>query len=89
VLLASIDYAGPLRALHSMGYFPPGLGETAKCMALTCLLFLGPLFETGIAEGDWRDWLRLRGLGAFFSSWVGSRNIVAVGLCFCVPRLFY
>ncbi len=68
----------PFRALHNMGYFPMGFTEAAKCMGLTGILFLGPLFEAGIAEGAWRDWIRLRGFGALFGSWIGYRNIVAV-----------
>jgi prenyl protein peptidase len=61
-----------------MGYLPPEFTEAAKCMALTCILFLGPLFEAAIVEGAWRDWLRLRGAGELFGSWIGYRNIVAV-----------
>jgi prenyl protein peptidase len=61
-----------------MGYFPPGFLEAVKSLALTCLLFLGPLFEGGIAEGAWRDWIRLRGAYALLRSWIGYRNIVAV-----------
>ena len=65
-----------------MGYLPPGFTEAAKCMALTCILFLGPLFEAAIAEGAWRDWIRLRGARELFGSWIGYRNIVAVGWLF-------
>jgi prenyl protein peptidase len=61
-----------------MGYFPIGLEETVKSLALTATLFLGPLFEAGIAERGWRGWIRLRGLDAAISSWIGWRNIVAV-----------
>lgn len=61
-----------------MGYFPPGFAEAAKCLGLTCILFLGPLFEAAIVEGGWRDWLRLRGFGAVLGSWTGYRNFVAV-----------
>lgn len=62
-----------------MGYFPFGLMETVKSIALLCVLFLGPLYETGVAEGAWRDWIQLRGFSELFGSWIGYRNIVAVG----------
>jgi prenyl protein peptidase len=61
-----------------MGYFPIGIVEAFKGLGLTVILFLGPLFEGGVVEGRWRDWIRLRGLSASISSWIGWRNFVAV-----------
>jgi prenyl protein peptidase len=61
-----------------MGFFPLGLVEAGKSVLLTCILFLGPLFEAAIVEGAWRDWIRLRGFSELFGSWIGYRNIVAV-----------
>lgn len=66
-----------MKSLHLMGYFPVGFVETVKCVGLTAILFVGPLFEEGIAQGQWRDWIRLRGLGAL-KGWIPYRNIVAV-----------
>lgn len=66
-----------MKSLHLMGYFPFGFVETVKCVGLTAILFAGPLFEEGIAQGQWRDWIRLRGLGAL-KGWIPYRNIVAV-----------
>ena len=74
----SINHGGPLLALHQMGYFPPGFAEAARSLGLTCILFLGPLFEAGIADGAWRDWLRLRDIGATLGSWTGYRDLIAV-----------
>jgi prenyl protein peptidase len=92
VLLSSVDNGSPLKSLHCMGYFPIGATETLESLALTAILFLGPLFEGGIVEGRWRDWLRLRGLRASISSWMGWRNFVAVCLsCWHqqTPLMFY
>lgn len=61
-----------------MGYYPLGLEETVKTVALTAILFAGPLFEAGIAEGGWRDWIRLCGVNETISGWIGWRNYVAV-----------
>jgi prenyl protein peptidase len=82
VVLASVDEGSPLfspiKALHKLGYFPIGFYESAKALLLTAILFIGPLFEAGIAEGKWRDWIRLRGLNACIRGWIGYRNYVAV-----------
>lgn len=90
VVLASTDDEGPLdapfKALHKLGYFPIGLYDSAKAFLLTAILFMGPLFEAGIAEGQWRDWIRLRGLNATVRSWIGYRNFVAVRLLHLYPR---
>jgi len=77
VLLSSVENGSPLRSFHIMGYYPIGVSEALKSITLTALLFLGPLFEVGIVEGRWRDWIRLRGLGSLFGGWIGYRNIVA------------
>lgn len=75
-LCSIVEDGNPIRALHSMGWFPIGLVETVKAVGLTAVLFIGPLFEAGIAEGGWRDWIRLRGLEVI-SGWIGYRNLVA------------
>jgi len=48
-----------------------------KTLGLTAILFLGPLFEAGFAEGQWRGWIKLKGLNAVISGWIGWRNFVA------------
>jgi prenyl protein peptidase len=82
VVLCSVNDDGPIvsiyLALHKLGYFPIGLLESAKCLLLTAILFLGPLFEAGIAEGKWRGWIRAKGLGTSVRGWIGYRNYVAV-----------
>lgn len=63
-----------------MGYFPIGLEETVKTVGLTAILFAGPLFEAGVAEGGWRDWICLRGVNEVISGWMGWRNYIAVSV---------
>ncbi|KAE9374469.1 Abi-domain-containing protein [Stipitochalara longipes BDJ] len=77
VLLSSVGSGSPLNSLHLMGYFPIGVAEAVRNLGLIAILFLGPLFEAGAAEGRWRDWIRLRGLSASIGSWIGWRNLVA------------
>ncbi|KAH8653648.1 prenyl proteinase rce1 [Xylariales sp. PMI_506] len=64
-------------ALHSMGYWPAGLAETVKSLLLTVILFTGPLFETFVVHGAWRDWLSLQPIHELFNEWTTWRNIVA------------
>lgn len=65
-------------AVHSMGYWPVGLAETAKTLLLTAILFAGPLYETFVVHGAWRDWMSLQPVTELFSEWTTWRNIVAV-----------
>jgi prenyl protein peptidase len=79
VILCSVVSNGtPIEALHNLGWFPVGVEETVKAVALTATLFFGPLFEAGIVEGRWRDWMRLKGINTSVSGWIGYRNYVAV-----------
>merc|ERR1711977_443403 len=77
VLLSSLENGSPFKSIHLMGWFPIGILEALKSVGLTAILFLGPLFESGIAEGGWRNWIRLRGLNTVISGWIGWRNFVA------------
>jgi len=85
VLLSSVGGGSPLKSLHFMGYWPLGAIEAVRNTGLTGILFLGPLFEAGVAEGRWRDWIRFRGLSSSIGSWIGWRNLVAV--CYGSPAL--
>lgn len=66
-------------ALHALGYWPLGLAEALTALALTALLFLGPLFESLVAEGGWRDWATLEPVKVVLREITAWRNIVAVG----------
>ncbi|KAG4437746.1 hypothetical protein IFR05_006780 [Cadophora sp. M221] len=76
VLLSSVETGSPIKSIHHMGWFPIGILEAVKSVGLTAILFLGPLFEGGIAKGEWRNWIRLRGLNTTISGWIGWRNFV-------------
>jgi prenyl protein peptidase len=77
-ILCYVNNGTPLGAVHLMGYWPVGAEEAVKCVALTAILFLGPLFEGGIVEGAWKDWIRFRGVNQVISGWIGWRNFIAV-----------
>lgn len=61
-----------------MGYWPVGIVETLKALLLTATLFLGPLFETLVVEGYWREFLAGEPVKDVFGDWTTWRNIVAV-----------
>jgi prenyl protein peptidase len=62
-----------------LGWWPINPLDLINSLALTFLLYLGPLFERAFVEGELRD-LRRRGLAAVvesLSSWQGYRNYIA------------
>lgn len=70
-----------------LGWWPVGLLETLRSLFLTAILFLGPLFERGIVEGEWKYWFRRSKLSESLGGWIGWRNYVAV--CTFFPFLFF
>ncbi|OTB08470.1 hypothetical protein M426DRAFT_51977 [Hypoxylon sp. CI-4A] len=77
VILTSQGRATTVEALHTLGYWPIGLVETAKCFLLTAILFAGPLYEYVVVDEGWRDLVALRPLSTLLSEWTTWRNIVA------------
>lgn len=65
-----------------LGWWPVGLLETLRSLLLTAILFLGPLFERGIVEGEWKFWFRRSSLSECLGGWIGWRNYVAVSTSF-------
>ena len=63
-----------------LGWWPVGVLEIFRSLLLTAILFIGPLFERGIVEGEWRVWFRRSKLSESLGGWIGWRNYVAV--CF-------
>lgn len=73
--------------LSLMGWWPIDLADILRSLLLTAILFLGPLFERGIAEGEWRTWFRASKWSESLSGWIGWRNYVAV--CILFPFLVF
>ncbi|KAI9881419.1 MAG: hypothetical protein M1830_003426 [Pleopsidium flavum] len=76
-IIVNLGKATPLESLRLLGWWPIAPLEIAKSLILTTLLFAGPLFEKGFAEGEWKDWIRGRRISETLSSWIGWRNYVA------------
>ncbi|CAN8096876.1 unnamed protein product [Discula destructiva] len=66
-----------LEAFHALGYWPVGVMESLKALLLTATLFLGPLFETLVVEGYWRECLAGEPLKEVLGDWITWRNLVA------------
>ncbi|PWY79230.1 CaaX prenyl proteinase Rce1 [Aspergillus heteromorphus CBS 117.55] len=76
-LIVGQDDTSLPEALHSLGWWPVSLADILRSLLLTAILFSGPLFERGIAEGEWREWVRGGRVTAVLRSWMGWRNYVA------------
>jgi len=63
--------------LRLLGLFPFDPLDVLKCMLLLAVLFAGPLFEQGVVEGHWRNWVRWGNFReTVFDDWIGWRNLV-------------
>lgn len=71
--------------LHLFGLWPISILDTVRGMLLVCILFAGPLYENGVVDGDWKDWVKFNGVYETLSSWIGYRNFIVVGSS--TPRL--
>ena len=80
-VLTQYVHASRDELLRLLGWAPPSAAlEVTGPILLTALLFAGPLFERGIVEGGWRDWVTGEALVETLGNWVGWRNYVAVRL---------
>ncbi|KAI5309766.1 hypothetical protein KEM55_002469 [Ascosphaera atra] len=67
----------PLEAVRTMGWWPVGVVDTLRCLLLTAILFLGPLFLSVIVDGDWKGWVCGARVVEMARDWVAWRNYVA------------
>lgn len=82
-IMALVMYKGNAslsEALKLLGWWPVGPAEIARSFLLTAILFAGPLFERGVAEGEWKDWIRGSRVAQTLGGWIGYRNYVAVSM---------
>lgn len=76
-VITTYAHASPIEVFRLLGWYPISILDIAKALLLTALLFAGPLFEKGIVESGWREWIRGSSLHESLSSWIGWRNYVA------------
>lgn len=70
-----------------MGWWPVGFYDTLKCLLLTAILFIGPLFEKGVIDDEFWEWIDGRRFKEIAHDWVDWRNYVAVRSP--IPLLFF
>ena len=66
------------QTLQLLGWWPIDPLDVVKSLGLVVILFLGPLYESVIVDGQWQTWFSGRGLAETFSTTIGWRNYVAV-----------
>ncbi|KAJ5873546.1 uncharacterized protein N7473_013419 [Penicillium subrubescens] len=64
-------------ALSLLGWWPIDLGDILRSLLLTAILFVGPLYERGIVEGEWRSWFSRAKWSESLGGWIGWRNYIA------------
>jgi prenyl protein peptidase len=76
-IIVHYGHADAHETLRLLGWWPIDPLDSLKTLLLCAILFVGPLFEEGIVEGHWKDWIRGRYFVETLSSWTGWRNLVA------------
>ncbi|KAL9084672.1 MAG: hypothetical protein Q9159_005102 [Coniocarpon cinnabarinum] len=65
------------QTLQLLGWWPIDPVDIARVFALVVILFVGPLYEACVVDGEWRSWFSGRGFAETFSTAIGWRNYVA------------
>lgn len=80
VLWLVVDKSGSSlsAAVSLLGWWPIDLGDILRSLLLTVILFVGPLYEHGIVEGEWRSWFSRAKWSESLGGWIGWRNYIAV-----------
>lgn len=79
-ILAFHGHATLRDVLRLWGVWPMSLIDIAKLLGLVAVLFVGPLFKSLIAEGEWREITPSNIKAELIDSWVGYRNIIVAPL---------
>lgn len=79
-ILAVHSQATPRDVLRLWGVWPISFLDIAKLLGLVSVLFIGPLFKSLIAEGEWREITPSTIKAELFDSWIGYRNIIVAPL---------
>ena len=75
-ILAIKGHATPGDVLRMFGVWPISPLDIARVLALVALLFVGPLYESFVIDGDWRSWTISNIKEGLSANWVGYRNLV-------------
>lgn len=75
-VLVSSGHSTPRDVLRLLAVWPINLPDCAKTLALLCILFIGPLYETILVDSGWRQWNLATFKDRFFTDLRGLRNNV-------------
>lgn len=76
-IILTFGHASALEALHLLGWWPIQLLDIVKTLLLCMILFIGPLFEQGVAKGRFWSWIKGEHIRETLGSWIGWRNLIA------------
>lgn len=75
-ILVEYAHATLAELLHLTGLWPASGLDCANVLLLVAVLFVGPLYESLIVEGNWRE-ISFRGAKErIWTSWLGYRNLI-------------
>lgn len=75
-VLAIHGHATVQDVAHLLGAWPMDLRDVVKVLGLVAVLFAGPLYESLVVDGDWRDWSVSNFKEALFDRWTGYRTYI-------------
>lgn len=75
-VLVGLGSATPQDVLRLLGVWPIDLVDIVKVLSLVAVLFVGPLYENVVVDGDWRGWSFSGFKEGIYDSWTGYRNLL-------------
>ncbi|WPH04054.1 Hypothetical protein R9X50_00693800 [Acrodontium crateriforme] len=76
VVLTTHGHASPFDVLHLLGIWPVVALDVVKTIVLLAVLFIGPLYESLLVDGDWCSWSPSSLKEAVWDRWTGYRNLI-------------
>ena len=76
-IVVQYDHATVPEALRLLGWWPIVPLDILRTLLLCAILFVGPLFERGVAQGALLSWIKGSRIRETLGSWIGWRNLVA------------
>ncbi|KAK4580483.1 CAAX prenyl protease [Recurvomyces mirabilis] len=75
-ILVKYGHATAWDVLRFLGVWPVDPLDIAKVLGLVVILFVGPLYESILVDGNWRRWSISSLKESLYDDWTGYRNLV-------------
>ena len=75
-VIAIYGHATPQDVARLLGVWPFDMLDVLKVLGLVAVLFVGPLYESIIVDGEWRGWSFSALKEGLFDNWTGYRNLL-------------